>query len=164
MIEFAALQLHPQIRRELQNQAKLARQTRLRQLLSAPVTALSMRDALLMSPASQVGQALERFRRQRRTAALVVDVNHHLLGLLRAEDLVVKGIRDMSRPVAHLMSSPRVVRPQSSVGEALEAMIDHEYRELVLVDDDQCARSIIRPATLLEAVTAAMLDESEVLS
>lgn len=67
-----------------------------------------------------------------------IEENGRLVGVVTDRDIVINAVSQdqINRPVKEIMSkTPTTVRPDASVEEAIEAMLQHNVRRLPVMDD-----------------------------
>lgn len=87
-----------------------------------------------------VSDVLVSMRDERASAALIEDVEGHLIGIFTERDVLLKIVGDPSRlrdrVQDHMTGKPQTVSPDDSAGHALHLMNTGHYRNVPVLDAD----------------------------
>ncbi|KAG2766677.1 hypothetical protein JG687_00000006 [Phytophthora cactorum] len=114
--------------------------------------------ALLQGDHATVAQCVRAMVERKTDAALLVDRNGLLTGILTDRDVAVKVVavgRDPSRTLAHevMTPDPSCVSANSSAIDALKKMISGQFRHLPVTDNDKVVGILDIAKCLYEAIT-----------
>lgn len=97
-------------------------------------------DVLDVEMAATLQEAAQSMR-ERSISSLVVTERDRLVGIMTERDMVAAVADGVDAQVAHvrdyMTSNPVSVTPEASIEEATQNMLEHGFRHLPVVDDDQ---------------------------
>jgi CBS domain-containing protein len=109
----------------------------LERLLAATVGDLDLRDTVIVTPNTSIGDTIQALRTAHRGAALVEDEQGKLLGIFTERDVLSKldpKAPPLTAPVSTVMSRhPASVAVDATVGAALAKMAEGQFRHLPVV-------------------------------
>lgn len=111
-------------------------------------------DVLDVEMAATLQEAAQEMR-ERNISSLVVTERDRLVGIMTERDMVSAVADGVDATVAHvrdyMTSNPVSIRPDLSVEEATQVMLENGFRHLPVVDDDQRLIGIISIRDLARA-------------
>ncbi|NIM01828.1 MAG: CBS domain-containing protein [Acidobacteria bacterium] len=115
-----------------------------------------------LAPNATLHQALQFLVRGRRGAIVAVD-GMRPVGIFTERDVLRRlpaGKRDTT-PLSEVMSKPpATIRRKASLREAIEAMVEHGYRHLVVVDRDGELKGLLTSNDLVQYLTDQFPEET----
>ncbi|KAI9995263.1 hypothetical protein PInf_012314 [Phytophthora infestans] len=123
--------------------------------------------ALLQGDHATVAQCVRAMVERKTDAALLVDRNGLLTGILTDRDVAVKVVavgRDPGRTLAHevMTPDPSCVSANSSAIDALKKMISGQFRHLPVTDNDKVVGILDIAKSVLPTLSAILMEGSEV--
>lgn len=99
---------------------------------------MSQRNIISLSPQSKVNEAAQLMTRTNSSSVLIVDSNHHLLGILTEPDLMrrvlARALDPAKTSVSEVMTrQPQWVEPDTTVEDAVLIMIERGFRHLPIM-------------------------------
>jgi CBS domain-containing protein len=133
-------------------------------IVAEPLKVVSRRDPLRVPPGTSLTDALAAIRQAGTgDSVFVTDERGFLLGVLTERDifgLVVLGEIDLVEPVESMMTTdPQRLHLDDPVSAAIELMQTGRYRNVPLVDDDDCLVGVVRPQDILKYLAEAFPTE-----
>jgi CBS domain-containing protein len=133
------------------------------ELIRAPVTALPVRDALVLSSQATVTEAMRAMQREHRGCVLVTDDGSRqskLIGIFTERDvlfrIVDRGKNPATLPLAEVMTpDPEVLPETSSVAFVLNKMSIGGFRHVPVVDQEHRPRFVVAVRDVVEYLVEA---------
>lgn len=138
--------------------------SRVPSLLDEKLKALGRREPLTVRPGTSLGDCLALIRETGiADSVFVTDVDGRLRGVLTERDIFGKLIAtraDLSRPVESLMvERPFTLNLEEPIRHAVDLMQTGRYRNIPVVDDDDCLLGVVRPVDVLSYLAEAFPEE-----
>jgi CBS domain-containing protein len=137
-------------------------------LASQPITVVGRRQPVSVPPGTTLGACLLAIQRTGTgDSVFVTDADGRLAGVLTERDIfgrlvgpdVAAGI-DIDVPVEEFMTtSPRTLRLEHTVRDALELMQTGRYRNIPVVDEDRRLVGVVRQVDILKYLAEAFPEE-----
>ena len=131
------------------------------ELRTAMARSIAATEPPLASPATPLGEALERMRGKRGEALLVCE-GEQLVGIMTERDVLLRVLGravDLSRPVSEVMTAaPETLAADATLYEAMRMMERGGYRNLPLVEDGRVV-GVLHQHELLEYIAEAFPQE-----
>ncbi|QID18121.1 CBS domain-containing protein [Nitrogeniibacter mangrovi] len=137
----------------LLNQSRLQLQTTFsqraaeQQTMTTPLGHLIKHDPVFVTPDTPTRSALEIMAEQRIGCMVVVDGDHHPVGILTQSDLLPRVVLpefDLSRPISEVMTSkPHVLSVAATAYDAALEMATHAVRHLLVVDSRERLKGVV---------------------
>lgn len=105
----------------------------------------------MLAPSTLIDDMLARLAQRDESAALVVNAEDRLLGIVTPSDALLE---NRKRPIADVMSSPEVLRLDDVLADALRWMLVRDFSQVPLVDRDQRALGMLRIDEVLREITS----------
>jgi CBS domain-containing protein len=109
-------------------------------LQDARISHLDLSGSISIMGDVPVGEVLSRMRAERASAALVQDVEGHLIGIFTERDVLHKIAGEPARlgdsVQKHMTASPQTVAPDDTAGHALQFMNSGHYRNVPVLGPD----------------------------
>jgi CBS domain-containing protein len=128
------------------------------------LTVLSRREPVTVAPGTTLAECLRAIQRSGvGDSVIVADAAGRLAGVLTERDIFAKLIgtdADLSRPVETAMNtSPRTLRLESTVRDAMELMQTGRYRNVPIIDEDGAVVGIVRQQDIIKYLAEAFPEE-----
>lgn len=137
-------------------------------LASQPLTVVGRRQPVSVPPGTTLGACLLAIQRSGTSdSVFVTDADGRLAGVLTERDIfgrlvgpdVAAGV-DIDVPVEEFMTtSPRTLRLEHTVRDALELMQTGRYRNIPVVDEDRRLVGVVRQVDILKFLAEAFPEE-----
>jgi CBS domain-containing protein len=136
--------------------------SRLSRFLSQPLAELSLIEAISVSPALPVRNAVAAMQAGRASCVLAV-AEGRLVGIFTERDVLTKCMQDgfdWAQPLSDsiLTTAPRTISSQATVAEAIAAMQQHDCRTLPVVDQGRVV-GLIRLGDILTHLAEAFPED-----
>jgi CBS domain-containing protein len=138
--------------------------SRVPSLLDEKLKALGRREPLTVRPGTSLADCLALIRETGiADSVFVTDQDGHLRGVLTERDIFGKLIAtkaDLGRPVESLMvERPFTLNLEEPIRHAVDLMQTGRYRNIPVVDDDDCLLGVVRPVDVLSYLAEAFPEE-----
>lgn len=138
--------------------------SRVPNLIDEKLKAVSRREPLTVRPGTSLADCLALIRETGiADSVFVTDEAGHLRGVLTERDIFGKLIAtraDLGRPVeTMLVEHPFTLNLEEPIRHAIELMQTGRYRNIPVVDDDECLIGVVRPVDVLRYLAEAFPEE-----
>lgn len=138
--------------------------SRVPNLIDEKLKSVSRREPLTVRPGTSLADCLALIRETGvADSVFVTDADGHLRGVLTERDIFGKLIAtkaDLSRPVESLMvEHPFTLNLEEPIRHAVDLMQTGRYRNIPVVDDDDCLVGVVRPVDVLHYLAEAFPEE-----
>lgn len=138
--------------------------SRVPSLVDEKLKVLSRREPLTVRPGASLADCLALIRETGiADSVFVTDADGRLRGVLTERDIFGKLIAtkaDLSRPVESLMvERPFTLNLEEPIRHAVELMQTGRYRNIPVVDDDDCLLGVVRPVDVLSYLAESFPEE-----